>query len=160
MWYSTYDERVARAMDADEELIGSTELARAVAPMLEKAAGHPVTVRREKGADVTLVRRETWLRTRRAEQMEQVVLSIALATTQRFAKHAATYPAEMYWLAWLDDDDYLEFCEEFVTTVRDVVAGRSAPDALGDMVHAWEQTAFALRDPQLMARFTAARARS
>jgi len=150
-----------RSMDTDEELIGSTELARAVAPTLEKAASRPVTVRRDKGADVTLVSRDIWLRTRRAEQLEQIVLAIALATAQRFAADPGpTYPAEFYWLAWLDNEDYLEFCQEFVGTVRDVVAGRTTPEALSDMAFAWEQTAFALRDPHLMARFTAARAAS
>ena len=146
-----------RAIDQDEELIGSTELARAVAPTLERAATHPVTIRRDKGDDVTMVRRESWLRSRRAEQLEQIVLSLALATAQRFGRSAPAYPAEMYWLEWLDDQDYVEFCQEFVQTVRDVVSGHATTDSVGDMAHAWEQTAFAMRDPHLVARFTEAR---
>ena len=141
----------------DEELIGSTELARSVSPTLDKAASRPVTVRRDRGADITLVSRDTWLRSRRAEQLEQVVLAVALATAERFARRRPTYPAELHWLAWLDDDDYLEFCREFVATVRTVIAGRAAAAVVADMTYAWEQTALALRDPHLMERLTAAR---
>ncbi|MDQ2857155.1 MAG: hypothetical protein M3R53_00705 [Candidatus Eremiobacteraeota bacterium] len=141
----------------DEEFIGSTELARAVASTLERAATHPITVRREKGEDVTLVRRQTWLRARRAEELEHIVLSVAHAAIERLACRSASYPAEMYWLAWLHDEDYLEFCEEFMQKVRDLIAGQAAPSALDDMAHAWEQTAFAMRDPHLTGRFSEAR---
>ena len=141
---------------AHEELIGSTELARAVSATLDRAATHPVTVHRDRREDVTIVKRDAWQRLRRAQDLDGVVLALSVATARRFSHSAQTYPAGMHWLEWLDNDDFAEFLEEFALTARDVIAGSTLPEAVAELVHAWEQTAYALRDPHLLARFAEA----
>lgn len=75
--------------------------------------------------------------------------------TQRFNGMTSAYP--VYWLDWLDNDDFLEFCQEFLQAVRDVLDDHADQGTLADVVYAWQQTAFALRDPHLSARFAKAR---
>lgn len=142
-----------------EEFLGSTEFARAVASTLDRATTHPITVRRELG-DVTIVHRADWQRGVLARRYQEIVLSLTTATVRRAMHADVHYPAELHWLAWLEDDDYLEFCEEFTIGVRDVSNGRAEPLRLTEILHAWEQSAYALRDPHLMRRVEAKRDRT
>lgn len=137
---------------ADEGLIGSTEFARAVAPTLERASSQPITVRRERGEDITLLARSEWQRMRRATSLEHVINALTEALLRRLKGETVSYPSEMYWLEHFDDEDYCEFMHEFISVARDVIAGNALPIAIGNTVEAWRHSAFVLLDPEMMER--------
>ncbi len=141
---------------SDEELIGPTELARNVKATLDRAARHVVTVTRDKGDDVTLLPRVRWRRALRALNYTALALALAQSAAQRLAGETAQYPAELAWLAHLDDAAFAEFCAEFATAVRHVLRGHTEPRRVDDVLFAWEQSALAMDDPVLRERLTLA----
>ncbi len=141
---------------SDEELIGPTELARNVKATLDRAARHAVTVRRDKGEDVTLLPRTRLRRALRALKFTGLALAMAQAAAQRLAGEPAHYPAELAWLAHLDDAAFAEFSGEFAVAVRHVLRGHAEPRRVDDVLFQWEQSALAMDDPVLRERLTLA----
>lgn len=140
-----------------EEIIRATELQRNYRSVLDRAAKHPVSVSRDSGDDVTLVSRDRWQDAHAAFEIQTLVAAIGLTLVRRLEGGQVTYPVELSWLRDFDNEELIEFGDEFFTTLDNVRRRRLPPNAVEELIRQWEASSAAATDRVLQTRFSQAR---
>jgi len=124
----------------DRYVVKPTDLNRRSGEILERAARYPVLVSR--GGDSVIVARHDWVSRLIDSQAHADLLGELLGyLMRRLTGEKIDEGGPFDWLSAFDDLELREFVNELRATMRDVHAGKLAPETTDAVIHEWHESA-------------------
>lgn len=124
-----------------DEVFTSTDLNRRSAEVLNRARKHPVTIARN-NEQFALLRRDQAANLIKAVGQMREVIDLFQATVS--ASAGVEPPPHVAWVKELDEDDRTSMLKEVLAECSRVSANGDW-EALGDLIHAWRESAAVVR---------------
>ena len=138
----------------DDVIVSATALNRRSGEILDQALEKCVTIMRNDQA-FALLRREHAAEMTNLLRCAQQVLDLVHAI-DRVRSAAALDPAnEFEWITVFPSDDLKDMAEEVYEIYARARSGEVSPDEVERVIHEWQETAWAVRSPDVKAAFEA-----
>ena len=139
----------------DDVIVSATALNRRSGEILDQALEKCVTIMRNDQA-FALLRREHAAEMTSQLRCAQQVLDLVHAIDR--ARSAATFdPADEFeWITAFPSDDLKNMAEEVYAIYARARRGEVSPDEVDAVIHEWQESAWAVRSPDVTAAFEAA----
>ncbi|HEV3085902.1 MAG TPA: hypothetical protein VGX96_01660 [Candidatus Elarobacter sp.] len=137
----------------DSEIRSTTDLQRHTREVLDSASERIVVIPREQKDDIALVKHSLARRAFAAFELTQRLHAVFRYVTRRLTIGAtASCPSDFEWLSAFDDEDVVDFGNEFADALLRIVEDDRPISEVNDVLEQWRRSAMVLQDTALRER--------